>query len=141
MDNTNFTTKCSIDGENMQRIPKWRIKIEASSSEPSSANLPKCTVVTGNKTSFYSCISKNTYGYNVCLVKMYNRPGIFSGTMEGRMQQHTSFIHTEIGAALINHTSIRIDFNQTGRSHFTVHESKWMDQETLLVRRGANLSK
>ena len=55
------------------------------------------------------------------------------------MEQHTSFIHAEIGAALINHTSIRINFEQARRCHFTVQKSKGMNQEALLVSRRANL--
>lgn len=71
---------------------------------------------------------------------MDNGSGILPCSMDRRMEQHTSFVHTEIGAALINHTSIGINFEQTRRCHFIVQESKGMNQEALLVSRRANLA-
>lgn len=71
---------------------------------------------------------------------MDNGSGIFSCSVDSGMEQHTSFVHAEIGAALINDTSIGINFEQTRRCHFTVQKSKRMNQEALLVRRRANLA-
>lgn len=71
---------------------------------------------------------------------MHYGSGILPCSVDGRMEQHTSFVHAEIGAALINHTSIRINFEQARRCHFIVQKSKGMNQEALLVSRRANLA-
>jgi len=71
---------------------------------------------------------------------MDNSSGILPCSMDRRMEQHTSFVHAEIGAALINDTSIGINFEQTRRCHFIVQKSKGMNQEALLVSRRANLA-
>lgn len=72
---------------------------------------------------------------------MNDGSGIFSGPMNRRMHQNTSFIHTKISAALINHTSIGINFQQTGCCHLAVQKPKGVNQEALLICRWANLEK
>lgn len=72
---------------------------------------------------------------------MDNSSGIFPSSVDRRMEQNTSFVHAEIGAALINDASIRINFLQTRGGHFAVQQSKGMNQEAFLVRRRANLAK
>lgn len=71
---------------------------------------------------------------------MDNGSGIFPCSVDCRMEQHASFVHAEIGAALIHDTSIGINFEQARRCHFTVQKSKGMDQEALLISRRANLA-
>lgn len=67
--------------------------------------------------------------------------GILPSSVDCRVKQHASFIHPEIGAALINDTAIRINFEQTRGCYFVVHKSKGVNQEAVLVGRRANLAK